>query len=121
MAKNANIVFNEKLSFSNRLALFITKIVGTMASVYAFTLLALVALPAAIQTGNPTILVNWLSSNFLQLVLLPLIMVGQDLASKHTEVRAELDFETNMKAEKEIEKILNHLEKIDKQILKLVK
>src|SRR5712692_8255632 len=53
------------------LAVRITKIVGTMYCAYLFTVIAFVALPSAIQQGSPTVLVNWVSSNFLQLVLLP--------------------------------------------------
>jgi len=76
------------------LAVRITKIVGTMYCAYVFTLIALVALPAAIQQGSPTVLVNWLSSNFLQLVLLPIIIVGQNVISAAQDARAEADHET---------------------------
>ena len=61
---------------------------------YVFTLIALVALPAAIQQGSPTVLINWLSSNFLQLVLLPIIIVGQNVISAAQDARAEADHET---------------------------
>ena len=76
------------------LALRITKIVGTMYCAYVFTILAFVALPSAIQQGSPTVLVNWLSSNFLQLVLLPIIIVGQNVISTAQDARAEADHET---------------------------
>jgi hypothetical protein len=75
-------------------AVRITRIVGTMYCAYAFTLIALVALPAAIEQGSPTVLVNWLSSNFLQLVLLPIIIVGQNVISAAQDARAEADHET---------------------------
>jgi hypothetical protein len=75
-------------------AVRITRVVGTMYCAYVFTLVALVALPAAIQQGSPTVLVNWLSSNFLQLVLLPIIMVGQNVISASQDARAEADHET---------------------------
>src|ERR1051326_4282268 len=61
------------------LALRITRIVGTMYCAYLFAVLAFVALPSAIQQGSPTVLINWLSSNFLQLILLPIIIVGQNV------------------------------------------
>ena len=76
------------------IAVRITKIVGTMYCAYVFTLVALVALPAAIEQGSPTVLVNWLSSNFLQLVLLPIIIVGQNVISAAQDARAEADHET---------------------------
>jgi hypothetical protein len=80
--------------FNAAVAVRITKIVGTMYCAYVFTLIALVALPAAIEQGSPTVLVNWLSSNFLQLVLLPIIMVGQNVISTSQDARAEADHET---------------------------
>ena len=80
--------------FNAGIAVRITRIVGTMYCAYVFTLIALVALPAAIQQGSPTVLVNWLSSNFLQLVLLPIIIVGQNVISTAQDARAEADHET---------------------------
>jgi hypothetical protein len=80
--------------FNAAFAVRITKIVGTMYCAYVFSLIALVALPAAIEQGSPTVLVNWLSSNFLQLVLLPIIMVGQNVISTAQDARAEADHET---------------------------
>lgn len=118
--RNANQIHKERLKLNDKIGLWITRVVGTMWCAYVFSGLALVALPAAISQGSPTILVNWLSSNFIQLVLLPLIMVGQELQGRHSEIRAEIDFETNLKAEKEIEKILLKLKEQDKQILKIV-
>ena len=80
--------------FNAAIAVRITRIVGTMYCAYVFTFVALVALPAAIQQGSPTVLVNWLSSNFLQLVLLPIIIVGQNVISAAQDARAEADHET---------------------------
>ena len=80
--------------FNAAVAVMVTKIVGTMYCAYVFTLIALVALPAAIEQGSPTVLVNWLSSNFLQLVLLPIIIVGQNVISAAQDARAEADHET---------------------------
>ena len=55
--------------------------------------------------------VLWLFiSNVIQIFLMPLLLIGQNLQGKHAEARAEADFEVNMKAEKEIENILIHLE-----------
>jgi len=80
--------------FNAAVAVLVTKIVGTMYCAYVFTLIAFVALPAALQQGSPTVLVNWLSSNFLQLVLLPIILVGQNVISRAQDARAEADHET---------------------------
>jgi hypothetical protein len=77
-----------------KIAVFITKTVGTMYCAYLFTVIALVALPSAIQQGSTTVLVNWISSNFLQLVLLPIIIVGQNVISAAQDKRAEADHKT---------------------------
>lgn len=51
---------------------------------------------------------------------MPLILVGQNLQGKHSEMRAEADFNVNVKAEIEIKKILKHLENQDDMILKIL-
>jgi uncharacterized membrane protein len=65
--------------------------------------------------------VLWLFlSNMLQIFLMPLIMIGQNLQGRHAEKRAESDFEVNVKAEKEIETILLHLEHQNDLMLKIL-
>jgi uncharacterized membrane protein len=65
--------------------------------------------------------VLWLFiSNMIQILLMPLIMVGQNIQGKHAEKRAEYDLEVNIKAEKEIETILEHLEYQNSLLLKMV-
>lgn len=56
---------------------------------YAFALLALVSLPAAIRTNDPLVLVSWVAQTFLQLVLLPIIMVGQNKQGAATEKKID--------------------------------
>src|SRR5689334_9822302 len=70
--------------FNEWLAIHITKIVGTMWCAYAFAGLALISLPAAIRGGTPT-LISWIAQTFLQLVLLSIIMVGQNIAAKKSD------------------------------------
>jgi len=67
-----------------RLGLFITRIVGTMWMAYAFGLLALSGLPQALQPGGVGI-VQWFAQTFLQLVLLSVILVGQNVQSDRQE------------------------------------
>ena len=55
--------------------------------------------------------VFWLFiSNLIQILLMPLIMVGQNIQGRRSEMRAEHDLDINVKAEKEIEVVLEHLE-----------
>ncbi len=66
--------------------------------------------------------VIWLfASNILQLILLPIIMVGQNIEDRAADKRAELDFEINKKAEREIEAVLAHLENQQELLLELAK
>src|SRR5450631_4075992 len=71
-----------------RFGLKITMVVGTMWCAYAFTVIALFALPSAIKQGTYFVVV-WLSSSFLQLVLLPIIIVGQNIQATAADKRSE--------------------------------
>ena len=83
--------------FNNSLAVRITKSVGTMWAAYLFALIGLISLPqalAALQKGDKLTAISWLSQSFLQLVLLPIIIVGQNVISAAQDSRAEADHET---------------------------
>lgn len=80
--------------FNTRLAVSITKTVGSMWMAYAFALLALISLPAAIASHQVIIIVAWIAQTFLQLVLLPIIIVGQNVIQAANDARAEADHET---------------------------
>jgi hypothetical protein len=80
--------------FNTALALTITKSVGTMWVAYAFAALALISLPAALESGQIIVIVSWIAQTFLQLVLLPIIIVGQNVIQAANDARAEADHET---------------------------
>ncbi|CAN2189114.1 hypothetical protein MCEJIRE27_00480 [Candidatus Nanopelagicaceae bacterium] len=63
--------------FNRRIAEKITAAVSTMWCAYIFAAIALISLPAAIRTGDSLVIVAWVAQTFLQLVLLSIIMVGQ--------------------------------------------
>lgn len=77
-----------------RLAVRITNGVGSMWCAYLFAALALVSLPSALRSGDTVVMVSWVSQTFLQLVLLSVIIVGQNVQAAATEGRAEADHET---------------------------
>jgi hypothetical protein len=82
---------------NSRVALIVTKAVGTMWAAYLFALISFISLPqalAAFQRGDTLSGITWLSQSFLQLVLLPIIIVGQNVSSAAQEARAEADHET---------------------------
>ena len=79
--------------FNTWLAVKVTNGVGTMWCAYAFAALAIVSLPAAIMSGNAVLIVSWISQTFLQLVLLSIIIVGQNVLAAASDKRAEATFE----------------------------
>ena len=125
--KNTNIVHKARLSHIDKLALFVTDKIGTMGFfflIFSWTLIWLswnILAPVDLRFDPFPAFVLWLFiSNLIQIHLMPLIMVGQNIQGKHAALRAETDFETNQKAEKEIETILLHLENQQKLILKIL-
>ena len=76
-----------------KVGLKITTLVGTMWAAYIFAIIAVIALPSALSSGSILELVIWLSSSFLQLVLLPIIIVGQQIQSKAADARSAKTFE----------------------------
>ena len=79
---------------NTRIAVVITKLVGSMWCAYAFALLALISLPAAISSHSPLVIIAWIAQTFLQLVLLPIIIVGQNVLAAASDARAESDHRT---------------------------
>jgi type VI protein secretion system component VasK len=102
-----------------RFGLKVTLVVGTMWCAYVFTVIALFALPSAIKQGTYFIVV-WLSSSFLQLVLLPIIIVGQNIQATAADKRAEDTYKDAEAVLKEAEEIQRHLLAQDDAITDIV-
>jgi hypothetical protein len=98
---------SEVKGFNAKLAVIITHAVGSMAMAYVFCLIALTSLPAVlIEAGVLTtsdvpkfftkpgliLIVAWIAQTFIQLVLLSIIMVGQDVQSIASDARSENTF-----------------------------
>jgi uncharacterized membrane protein len=116
-----------KLSPLDKLAIWITERVGTIGFfliIFAWTVFWLAwnfLAPANLKFDPPMGFVFWLFiSNVIQILLMPLIMVGQNLQGMHSEARAEHDLEVNVKSEQEIEVILQHLEYQNELLMKMV-
>lgn len=126
--KNVNTIHKEKLSPMDRLAVFITDKTGTMGFFFvifcwtagwlSWNILA----PRVMRFDPFPAFVLWLFiSNLIQIHLMPLIMVGQNIQGMHAQLRSEHDYETDKRAEKEIETILLHLENQQRLILEVLK
>lgn len=127
-ARDVNKEMSEGVGPLDKLAVWITSRVGTMGfflTIFVWTVLWLgwnLIAPKSIQFDPPPAFVFWLFiSNLIQLLLMPLIMVGQNVLGRHAELRAEHDLEVNVKAEEEIEVILRHLEYQNALLIALVK
>lgn len=116
-------------TFSNldRLAIWITDRIGTMGFfllIFVWTALWLgwnFLAPANLRFDPPMGFVFWLFiSNMIQILLMPLIMVGQNIQGRHAEARAEHDLDVNVKAEEEIEIVLHHLERQNEMLIALL-
>jgi hypothetical protein len=75
-----------------KLAVFLTNLVGSMWCAYVFAILAFIGLPAALKPGGEGI-IAWIAQTFLQLVLLSVIMVGQNVQSDASDARAQRTYD----------------------------
>jgi uncharacterized membrane protein len=126
--RNVNVQHKAKLSKIDKVAIWITDRVGSMGFfiiIFGWTVIWLswnTLAPANMRFDPFPAFVLWLFiSNMIQIFLMPLILIGQNIQSRHTEILAEEDFAINKKAEVEIETILMHLENQNEIILQILK
>jgi hypothetical protein len=106
---------DESVGFNGKIALVLTTVVGTMWCAYAFSMLALIALPAA-AGGGSLALIQWVSQTFIQLVMLSVIMVGQNILARSSDKRADMTYKDADATFHEAEQIQAHLMEQDKAI-----
>ena len=106
---------DEHVGFNGRVALILTTTVGTMWCAYAFSVLALIALPQALQGGLLPI-IQWVSQTFIQLVMLSVIMVGQNILSRASDKRADETYQDADATLHEAQQIQDHLKAQDDAI-----
>ena len=106
---------DEHVGINGKIALGLTAAVGTMWCAYAFALLALVVLPQAIAGGLLS-LVQWVSQTFIQLVMLSVIVVGQNILARASDKRALMTYRDAEATFHEAEQIQAHLASQDAAI-----
>ena len=106
--------------FNAKMGLKITVIVGTMWCAYLFTLLALVSAPTAFRSGSRLIIVAWIAQTFLQLVLLPIIIVGQNVQAAAADQRAQATYDDAAAVLEEAKQIQAHLLVQDQKIAEIL-
>ncbi len=120
--QNVNAKHEQSLGVQDRIALTITAAIGTMYAVYFFALfLAGWMLWQSHLTHSPfdpyPFAFLLFLGNIVQLLLMPLIMVGQNIQGRHAQIRADEEYKTTMSSYRDIEHILQHLDEQDKQLL----
>lgn len=119
---------------NGKIGLKITLVVGTMWAAYIFALLAFVSLPAILDLtgwiGHPfpkwmlntgmIALVAWIAQTFLQLILLPIIIVGQNIQAAASDGRAQATFDDASAVLEEARQIQKHLMAQDESIQKIL-
>jgi hypothetical protein len=106
---------DESVGLNGKIALILTTTVGTMWCAYAFALLALVALPSALN-GGLLAMIQWVSQTFIQLVMLSVIMVGQNILGKASDKRADMTYKDADATFHEAEQIQAHLQAQDQAV-----
>jgi len=126
--RNVNELHHSTFSPLDRLAIAVTDHVGTMGFfliifVWTFGWLGWNLFGPREWRFDPyPAFVMWLFiSNTIQIMLMPLIMVGQNLQGRHAELRAESDFQVNRRSEREIQEILTHLRQQTKTLERLAR
>ncbi|MEK7227581.1 MAG: DUF1003 domain-containing protein [Patescibacteria group bacterium] len=126
--KQAHDVARTSFSPLDKFALHTTRAVGTMGFFFILSFWTVVwflwntLAPEHLRFDPAPAFAIWLfTSNVIQMVLLPLIMVGQSIEGKFSERRAQADFDINKKAEHEAEVIIAHLENQNELLLELIR
>jgi hypothetical protein len=122
--RNVNRVHAAEIAaagFNTQLAVWLTEHVGTMWTAYGFAVIAIIGLFGILGLLSPLValLVAWLSQTFIQLVLLPIIMVGQNVLGRKSELQADEAYATTMKTYADIEAVMKHLDNQDEKIFAL--
>jgi len=124
--KNANAVHQTEApvtgmaAVNQQVAVLLTAKVGSMWTAYVFTALALFGLLGVLAILSPSVytLIAWLSQTLIQLVLLPVIMVGQNVLNRKSELQADEQFHAVLNTQHDAEQVMRHLAAQDAELLK---
>ena len=121
--ENANEKQKQRLRFQDRIALVVTAAIGTMYAVYFFALfMAGWMLWQTYFYGSPfdpyPFVFLLFLGNIVQLLLMPLIMVGQNIQGRHSEIRADEAYQTTMTSYRDITHIMKRLDAQDEELMK---
>lgn len=121
--RNVNVLHEAERAaegVNTKIAITLTNSVGSMWTAYLFVVIAIVGLFAILGVFSPivAVLIAWASQTLIQLVLLPVIMVGQNVLNRKAELQAEEQFNTTMSTYHDIEQVMQHLVAQDAELLR---
>lgn len=126
--RNANREHRESLSLSERLAVLMHRRIGSMGFFFLLLVWTIawlgwnIVAPYEMRFDPAPAFVIWLfASNILQLIFLPVIMVGQNIEGRAAERRAQADFEINQRTEEEVKVMIGHLENQNELLLEILR
>ncbi len=120
---NVNEKHAESLALNDRIALTVTNAMGTMWALYFMAFFMLFwclwqfCMHEKAFDPYPYAFLLFLG-NIVQLLLMPLIMVGQSILSKHAEMRADEQYKTTLTSYQDLEHIMEHLDAQDKELIR---
>jgi hypothetical protein len=120
--RNVNLLHEAEkkaAGFNDKLAILLTKGVGTMICAYIFAILAIIGFPGF--NATPTQWVQWISQTFIQLVMLSVIMVGQAVLGRKQELQSDEQYRTTISTYHDIEQVMQHLAAQDAELLRHAK
>jgi len=106
--------------FNQKIAILLTKGVGTMVCAYIFAILAIIGFPGLVN-AQISQWVQWTSQTFIQLTMLSVIMVGQSVLGRKQELQADEQFNTTVSTYHDIEQMMQHLSAQDAELLRHAK
>ena len=117
--EDINAKHKDRLQFQDRVAVVITTAVGSMYALYFFIIFVfgwMLWQAVAKKPFDPFPFVFMIFiSNIIQLLLLPLVMVGQNIQNRHAQLRAEEEYHTTKTIHQDIETILTTLDSLIKK------
>lgn len=118
---NINDEHKAQLTLQDRIALNVTTAIGTMYAVYAFMIImAGWILWQGVLSGKPfdpyPFAFLLFLGNIVQLLLMPLIMVGQNIQGRHAELRSDEEYKTTISSYHDLERILDRLDELEQLI-----
>jgi len=121
--ENVNTKYLQSLKVQDRMAVNVTAALGTMWAVYFFAIFMAIWMISQIVAGRQAIdpypfAFLLFITNIVQLLLMPLIMVGQKVLERHAELRADEQYKTTMRSYLEMEHLMAHLDAQDKELLR---